>query len=229
MRFLFENRVVTDSPDEIISQFHPFIRFIGEKYKSKGIRKYFPVVSLEISSLNLPSIEPGTYIFAIERWSMRIAFRDTEQLAYRALKFNGEEIDVDKAELLVNTVIHLGQDWLSASNELDGSLVEELFTQCIEILEEKYQSYIGSMQRENHDRLEFQRINILTQFERKEKEWTQRISQMRFEKKEKGARLWEGKLKKNRLRANEILTSIEKSATPSHDKILVNSGVIKVI
>ena len=229
MRFLFENRVVTDSTDEIISQFHPFVRFISEQYKIKGIRKYFPVVSVEISSLHLPNIEPGTYIFAIERWSMRIALRDTEQLAYRAIKITGEELNIDQAEFLVNTAIHLGQDWLSANNELDGLLVEELFTQCIDILEEKYQLYVGAMQRENYDRLEFKRININTQFERKEKEWTQRINQMRFEKKEIGARLWEGKLKKHRLRAHEVLTSIEKSTTSSHDKILVNSGIIKII
>lgn len=233
MRFRFENRVVLDqSQDEIISQFHPLIRFIGECYRAKGVRQYFPVVGVEVSSMELPGIPPGAYIFAVQRWSMKVALRDVERLAYQVFSL-GENgfLDDETGERLVNTTVHKGSDWLAAGNEVDGASVEEIFGRCEDELEERCQVFVETLRRESVDRIVFQRSNIQQNFEKKKQEWGITIRIKRREgtpKAEKAARSLEGKLEKLRQRTEEKKSEIEKSSTLTHNKELVSSGVIRV-
>jgi hypothetical protein len=230
MRFLFENRVVLDqSKDEIISQFHPIIRFISERYRAKGVRQYFPAVGVEVSSLDLPDIVPGEYVFAVQRWSMKVALRDIERLAYQVFSVTGDcFLNNETGERLVNTAVHKGRDWLSSGNEMNGVLAEEAFGQCEDALEEKYWIFVEAMKRENDDRSAFQLSNLNEYFEKKHNEWKNKIFEMHCQGKQKGVRMWEGKLEKLRHRTEEKKSVIKKSATPTHDTVLVSSGVIRV-
>lgn len=182
MRFRFENRVVWDAQNqvEIISQFHPLIRFISDYYRAKGERKYFRVVGVEVSRMELPDIASGVYLFAIQRWSMKIALRDVERLAYQVISLgDGEFLGEDDAESLINTTVHNGSDWLAAGNEMDGALAEEMFGQCEDILEERYQSFVDTHMRENADRMAFHISNLEQHYRTKEEKWSVTIDRIR--------------------------------------------------
>lgn len=230
MRFRFENRVVLEqSADEVISQFHPIVRFISERYRLKGKRRYFPVVGVEVSTIELPNIPPGFYIFAIQRWSIKVAMRDIERLAYTAISCHDEcLLDEEEAERLVNTAVHKGSDWLSAGNEMNGGLAEELFNRCEDKLENRYQEFVENLSRENADRISFQTSTLSQYLDKKEFEWQSKIDVMRREHKDKGVRLWTAKLEKLRQRTDEKKSVIEKSINPAHSWELVSSGVIRL-
>ncbi len=233
MQFRFENRAVLDqTTDEIISQFHPVIRFISERYRAKGVRQYFPVVGVELSNLDLSSVLLGVYIFSVQRWSIKVALRDIEKLVYQVYSL-AEEVFLDRemGEQLVNTAVHQGQDWLAAQNEVNGNVAENAFGLCEDALETQYQEFVDSMARENSDRIAFQISNLDAYFEKKEWEWNLKIDFKRSEetpKSERAARSLEGKLEKLRQRTEDKKIVISKSSVPTHEAILVCSGVIRV-
>ena len=196
--FKFENRVVLEQMrDEIISQFHPVIRFISEYYRKKGIRQYFPVVGVEISSHEIIGIPQGYYIFLVQRWSIKVALRDIEKLAYQVYSLmENNFLENDEGERLVNTAVHKGQDWLAATNEINGTMAEEAFGQCEDSLENLNLSFVEKMKRENVDRIAFQISNLDQYFNKKESDWSNKISIMKNQGKLQGAKLWASKLEK---------------------------------
>jgi len=228
--FKFENRVVLEQTrDEIISQFHPVIRFISEHYRNKGIRQYFPVVGVEISSHEVIGIPLGYYIFSVQRWSMKVALRDIEKLVYQVYSLmENDFLENDEGERLINTAAHKGQDWLAATNEIDWSRAEAAFIECEDSLERLYHGFVESMKRENSDRIAFHISNLDQYFNKTNSEYTIKIWEMQSQGKLKGAQLWESKLEKLRQRTEEKKSSIRKSANPTHDAVLVSSGVIRI-
>ena len=230
IRFHFENRVVFGQfNDEVISQFHPVVQFIGEWYRTKGIRPYFPVLGVKVSSYEVPNLLKGEYVFIVQRWSITVGLRDIERLAYQVFSLNTKRfVGSEAAELLVNTTVHKGNDWLSAGNELDGDLMEDVYVQCEDSLDERYKYFVESMLRENEDRIAFQLSNLEQYFNKKEREWGDKVTEMYAQGKNRGAPLLKSKLEKERKRTEEKKSAIEKSMVPKHTFVPVCSGVIRI-
>ena len=163
-RLVFENRVVTRRYDvEIISQYHPLVRFVSEQLKNKGKSGgYFPVSAAEISGMNLhgQQVSSGVYVYAIARWAVSGA-RDIERLEYAVKSIDsGQWFDNQMAETLVNAVAMQGRDWLGAGTTVNADIASEAFEECQEQLEEGFVIFEGDIQRENNDRIQLM-INML--------------------------------------------------------------------
>lgn len=229
-RYQFENRVALGKPlFEVVSQYHPAIRFISERYKAKGKRTFHPVISAKLSQLDAPSVSKGIYIFGIWRWAMRVATRDVERLSYQAIGLeSGALLDPDMSELLINNAALAEVDWMAAANVVDCSLAEERFGECEDALEEGYNDFVGNLKRENADRINLLVHNIESHLERETAKLKALIERMRAEKKFRGVKLQEDKLKKLHQRVSDQLAYVKAAESATHEFVAVINGVILV-
>lgn len=229
-QYLFDNKVVVArNGHEVISQYHPVIRFIEERHRTKGIRTYHPVTASVVASEEVVPISSGTYVFSVERWSMRVATRDIERLAYCAVNVEtGGHLDTNSAERLVNTSAMLGQEWLAVSNAVDGNLTEERFGECGDALHEEYQLFVDGMKRENADRISLQLHNLDSYLARETGVLRDLIARLIEARKFRGVKLNEDKLKKLHQRVTERKSYVQMSERPTHENVLVSSGIILV-
>jgi len=161
-RLLFENRAAVSRYDiEVISQYHPLVRFVSESLKARGRSGgYFPVTATRISRLHAGRVAEGIYVYAVARWSVSGA-RDIERLEYCVInRDTGEWLDSVLAESLVNLAGMEGRDWPGAATVLEHGNIAQLYDRCVESLEEGFEIFKGDIERENNDRIQLM-INTL--------------------------------------------------------------------
>jgi hypothetical protein len=121
----FENRVTVTTPgkEELISQFHPLVRFVSHKLNELE-ESYYPAVSISVNSSEVPGLKQGVYVFTTQRWSTS-GLQDKEQIYFLAKNMSDESsfVDPDEAEKLVTTSALKGRDWLEASNVVTDGLL----------------------------------------------------------------------------------------------------------
>lgn len=156
-RCLFSNKVTRNSNAqiEILSQFHPLIRFFALELSTKNEAQY-PLVSASIPHGNL-DIPSGDYILVVKKGEFS-GIRVEEKLFARAVKL-GEEIellsDQDSYNLLNATRI-LGEDWQEAHLAYAADVLEEVFEVVSEYVDMDYQQEVDRRCNENADRIDFQ-------------------------------------------------------------------------
>jgi len=230
--FLFDNKAsfIRVPNLEVISQFHPVIRYISESYRRRGLRTFHPVISVELKCDSSTGVQVGLYIFCIARWSVRVATRDVERLAYQAVSLsNSEFLDSDTSERLINTAAMVGSDWTGAGSVVDGILAEECFGRCEDVLEQQYEGFVGNLRREGADRIALQLNNLQSHLEREATKLRYLIQRFRDEGKLKAVGLYESKLRKLSQRVSEQIDYVRSSGkTPTHESVNVANGVILV-
>ena len=142
--------------EELISQFHPFIRFISAELTERN-EAFYPLVAVCLRQKRLHGIKPGFYAFSAKRWTFN-GLRIEEQVHSRAVLIgsNSPLLDTDRSWELVNLARLEGQDWLSAANELDVDAIEAAFDVCDMRLDEDYRITRDDRINENADRVNFQ-------------------------------------------------------------------------
>ncbi len=167
VRCRFENRVSPRATGrvEIVSQFHPLIRFVSHRINQIG-EPYHPAVSLSINQVFVPQVERGVYVFSIQRWSIS-GIQEKEMLFYVAVKMEeGSEsikkefLREEEAEYLVTTAAMRGDDWLEARNIVDLKVVASLANQCLGYSDNRYHEYIAQVTAENNDRADLQEKSL---------------------------------------------------------------------
>ena len=158
----FKNKVETpNQKNEIISQFHPFIRFISSQLREMG-ESFYPLIAVKLDHkllLNLQSLvelKPGTYAILARRWKFS-GLKEEEYLRVRAMRIGSDEmLDREQSWELINLARLNGFDWLSAGNEVDVNGVSRAFGECEKRLDEDYKLSKIEHENENADRLAFQ-------------------------------------------------------------------------
>jgi hypothetical protein len=139
---------------ETITQFHPLIRFIGEKIQTLAI-SYYPVISVAIDSVKLPDIEQGIYVFHAQRWSVE-GVHDIEKLNIIVKNLESELLDANLAEKLFITASKFGKNWINAEHEIELSKAADIVDRCDASSEQQYDDYIHQLTMENEDRADLQ-------------------------------------------------------------------------
>ena len=232
-RLLFENRVTTGRNDiEIISQYHPLVRFVSESLKARGKSGgYFPVVAAKISHLHTGGVSEGIYVYAIARWSVSGA-REIERLEYRARNGNtGEWLDRDVAESLLNTTCMKGKDWPGATTMLDHGNIARLYDECVASLETGFKEYTGEIERENKDRIQ-QMIGTLERHRKNQRDKLEQLireaEESRNERKMRLVPAHKGKLKKLNQKIDEKIAYLRRKQIVEANESDVSGGVIQV-
>lgn len=156
VRCIFANKVRDLSKrDEIISQFHPLIRFIGKQLREKQ-EAFHQLVSVKLSKPKEVGIAPGMYAFFVNRWEFS-GIKVEEDLSVRAVKIESNTmLTQDESWLLLNMARVEGTDWLEVCNVLEVESFRDALDKCIEALDADYEAEKVQRKNENADRVTLQ-------------------------------------------------------------------------
>ena len=160
----FENRVFSEAhySKEIISQFHPLVRFVNTKI-SEIVAQTHPAVAVKIKKHDLsPLLEPGIYVLAISLWSIQ-GLRDVEKLVYEAANLDQPEklLGENDAERLASTCASKGGHWLEAQHACDLRHVVEIANDHLfGTLDKRFECYVEEESAQNEDRADIQERNL---------------------------------------------------------------------
>jgi len=160
VRCRFENSVIPkrDGRVEVISQFHPIVRFVGQQIAET--RDFFhPVVAIQIPSSALARpVADGTYVFSVQRWSIR-GLQDVERLFFvvATVEERVRLLGDDVAEQVVGIAASEGTDWLGAQQRVDLKRVVAIVNNvCLARSDEEYERYLAETKARNDDRADVQ-------------------------------------------------------------------------
>jgi len=157
-RCRFENRVsiTRGGREEVISQFHPLVRFVSARINELK-ESYYPAVSISLSKADSPLSKLGIYLFSVQRWSLQ-GIQDRERLYFAAINVNRPDdlVKEEDAERLVTTAAMQGADWLAAPNIVDLNEAAEITDRCLAFSEMKYRQHVEQLINENNDRADIQ-------------------------------------------------------------------------
>lgn len=151
---------------EIISQFHPLIRFISHDLRERS-EAFYPLVAVKVPQLAVPFLTGGVYAFASKRWTFA-GLRIDEALQTRAMVVSGNTqlLDADQSWSLVNAAKTEGSDWLSAAQEISLEQIGLAFDKCDVQLQADYDLAKSDRTNENSDRVNLQRSTVTRHRER---------------------------------------------------------------
>jgi hypothetical protein len=226
---IFENVLKRSQDDaEIISQYHPLIGYIRKKLELKDQNRVAVVVAMRLGKSQFQSIGPGTYVFAVSRWSIS-GEQDVDRLVFDGKNLEtGEFLEGEDAERFVSVAAMNGQPWQAAVGQLDGLKVGDVFESLIERLDQRYQEYVARAQRENRDRVSFQFDQVDKQEAREVQRLENLIWLLRMDNKLRTIKANEGRLYKVRERAAERRSRLKGRQELRHESILVCAGVARV-
>jgi len=154
-KFLNSVTSVSSRAWEAVHQFHPLVRFIGEKLTQLD-EAFYPVVAVKVDAELAGDVPPGNYMFAIRRWTFK-GVKEEEWLQAAVCSLEGREVlSDDMAETLVNLARLRGNDWLEAANAIKSEHAAACLDDLEDHLDAAYQRAAKRKQDENADRLMFQ-------------------------------------------------------------------------
>ena len=186
---LFSNKAQKNPPGyEVLSQFHPFIKFISEEIK-KGNEASSGLICLKLSSNAKElktAIHKGQYAFAIEKWSFE-GIRTEEILKSRLINLQTQTLLSDEiSQEVINASRISGNDWPEAANDLDIEAAIDSMVNCEFQLRNDFDAELVIKKAENEDRVNFQRDSIKSYLNKKLQIENNRILSLGHNPKNKG-------------------------------------------
>lgn len=230
---LFENCLGKNvSGQERVTQEHPLVRFTSSRLRLSGHAQLYSAVSaVEISSNRLGQAAPGSYVYAIQRWTVS-GSREIERLEYLVCKLDdGSMIEGELAEQWVNTASLEGQDWLAATNCIDHSHAASTFDDCRAELDERFLRFRDAQIRENQDRINMMVKSLQHHLDGQRRKIIERIQRYRAWGSDKQRRMIpaeEGKLRALNKKIGDRIDELKAKTSPQAHASLVSAGVIRI-
>ena len=164
VRCRFENTAVPDRQrrEEVISQYHPLVRFVSERLRAFGARRR-PAVAVRLAAGAVGgAVAPGHYGFSVQHWSVR-GLRDMERLCYAAARLGpaGDALSPSAAERLVVAAAGGGEPWYGALAAVNlAAVVETVENTCLAPSEAAFNRYVQALEAENEDRASVQERSL---------------------------------------------------------------------
>jgi len=214
--------------NEIVSQFHPLVRFISHDLKDRS-EGYYPLVAVTVPRSAANHLERGDFAFAVKRWTFT-GLRTDEQLQARAIPLvNGSHLlDADKSWDLVNAAKVSGGDWLSAGNDVAADRLEAAFDKCDVQLLDDYEFAKRDRIDENGDRVSLQLITATRHRDRLLATQRRLLARYRFEERQPLVRMTDGRIRAIERRFELQLERLRQKGTMASSEANVCYGVVKV-
>lgn len=213
---------------EVISQFHPLIRFIGHDLVVKN-EAFHRLVAATVSSENMENLTAGRYAFFVQRWGFK-GIKTEEELRVRAMNLDTNEmLSAENSWNLMHSVRANGADWGAVKNTVDRDLLREALHRCEdELVENDYRTTKERKTNENKDRASFQIESAKKHCDRQLKSREGVLQRHREKGNTKMIRLEEGRIKKIRERFDVQVAKRKRESklNGSHDDVCC--GVILV-
>ena len=225
----FQNKLVhSDTAFEIINQFHPLIQFIYHDLTEKQ-ELFYQLVSVKIEKGKVAPDLSGIYVFAVHLW--RFSGLNPEEILHaRAISLNeGHLLNANLSRNLVNQARIGGQDWRSASNELDKNLVQDLIGECMNEIESDYKLESEKREFENQDRVGFQIQSVERYKERRLKMHLRILEDLKARGNERLIPAREGLIKKLKERSDVRIASLSEKLEFKRSDTEICYGVIHIV
>lgn len=159
----FDNRPTnfTSSKSELITQFHPLVRFVSERISERD-RQVTPAVAVIIDDYGSEmEFMPGEYLVAVSRWIVE-GIQTKERLAFSGYSLKKScLLDEESPEKLLMIAASKGSDWYEARSRTDLSELSEIADQIMfRQIDNNFVRYIDEVRRRNGDRADIQERNI---------------------------------------------------------------------
>lgn len=212
VRCRFENRIAgaTSFSEEVISQFHPVVRWISDQINGNDDQTTPAVaVALHKDALN-DRLPIGTYVLAAALWSFS-ALQDSDKLAYAAVPLDGIGLlEPDLAEILAATAVADGKDWVEARNVVDLSRAYEIANDILfGHLDDEYANFDREMRARNDDRADLQLRSLEQHLEAQTARLQETLLAHRAKGREPLAKATEGRIRALRARIEQERLRIE--------------------
>jgi hypothetical protein len=163
-RCRFENRTVAETGyhGEVISQFHPLVRFVSMSI-DKSQEQLRPAVAVRLPARMCGGgFSPGVHVLAVARWSVE-GLQDLEKLAFAAASMDKQDHEIPRAdaERLASACARHGSDWFEANTTVDVDLAVRIADDYLFAdLEKEFEEYVEDVRRQNEDRADLQLKNL---------------------------------------------------------------------
>jgi superfamily II DNA or RNA helicase len=165
IRCRFDHRVGREagSSVEVISQFHPVVRFVSHMLRD-GQEELRPAVAVRLPAGRL-EVPAGVYVVAASYWTLT-GLRTTEKLEFAGvcLASPGRTGPVDVldevAERLLYTAVECGEDWPGVSADASFASAFEAAENCFGRLSDRFEAYRRETEAENADRADIQERSL---------------------------------------------------------------------
>ena len=159
-RCRFENTAVPKRGGrvEVISQFHPLVRFVTRRVQETDERPH-PAVAIQLAPDEAPDgVAPGAYVFSVQLWSFQ-ALQDIEQVHYAAVSYDDPEsaLGDELAEQLVVACSSRGRNWIGVGGEVDFPQAARIADECcLARSEDRFGEFEQNLRCQNEDRADLQ-------------------------------------------------------------------------
>lgn len=158
IRCRFENKISRSSPTcEVISQFHPLVSWVTRSIRATERHVDAPVVAVSLGAQYSNKVKPGTYVFAVQRWTFN-AERTVERLVFSAKQLGGQDVllSEEDAERLVTACAMKGRSWIDAAGLLNGNALSVAYAEVAQYLDRQFDESSRAAELESRDRIAFQ-------------------------------------------------------------------------
>ena len=226
---VFSNRVKGQfEKTEPISQFHPLIRFISNELQVKS-EAFFPLVAVEIFSLESDDLLLGDYAFFVSRW-MFSGIKVEEELPVRAIHLQSEQmLGADESWVLLNRARVQGNDWLSAANLIDLEILKSAIEMCSVEIDKDFLQARRQRENENNDRVNLQIDAAKKHRDRQLLTRQEVLNNYRLSGNTKMIPATEGRIRKVKEKFDVQVESLKQKATLNSSQFEVCCGVIHLV
>ena len=213
---------------ERITQFHPFIRFIGSQLKPSS-EEFCPLVALRLPSGDVGDRWPaGDYAFALRRWRFG-GGRPVDELRARSVRIGDENVlPADQSWELVSAGKQYGMDWPEAKLDVDRDRTLKAIDWCQAKLDQDHDRAHLDRKNGNDDRIDLQVTTLQRRADRQLVRQYKVVQQHKEHGRETLVKATEGRIRGiERRRDTEIAQRESKRNFTSHQEEMC-AGVIRV-
>ncbi len=158
--YRFENRTIAETRyrTELITQFHPLVRFVSASIEKSNVQLRPAVgVCLPLGACG-ECFRTGIHVLAVARWSLD-GLHAVEKLAFATARLDSApgELNSVEAERLAAACARHGSDWFEARTTVDfDAAVRIADHDLFGALEKQFEEYVEDVRRQNEDRADLQ-------------------------------------------------------------------------
>ena len=160
------------------------MKFISSRIQQSRLTNPNKVLIAGLLKKQELDIPEDVYVFVCQRFSFSSNTRVVERLEFRAKGLNSKEIlTADESELLVNSMISGGKDWIDYGS-LNPDILVSHYGDLLNQLENDFEERKNQLQRETNDRVTVQKNSLEGYMLTKKYEFNPRAQQAFSERKE---------------------------------------------
>lgn len=206
-----------------INHMSPFVRWITSFNK----KQEYNLHKISAIGSNTSSLKPGTYLFRIDKWTLK-GITNREKLAYGFISLeNGKCVSSYEAETVFQDIFRAGSEWVY--RDYDKSLIAERYNSLETYMYAQFNDEAEDFERENANMLQIKEQRVSTIFGRKIEQDRQRLATLvENERGEQIINMTKARIKKNEDNMRNRIAKLQSSAELDPESNTVALGLVKV-